>query len=241
MSSFAQRSTEAEAMDDPQLAEKALREVLQDITRVNRLLNGNRITIEAIALLVAENPQQLYTIVDVGCGDGSMLREVALFFRKRKLRARLIGIDLSEQGIALAREASHAFPEMEFLKKDILTIGPGELSCDILLCTLTMHHFRDGQISVFMDRFVQLSRLGVVVNDLKRSRTAYYLFKGFGLIFIKTKIGRSDGLISIKRGFRKEELVAFSKQLPQVAHTIRPKWAFRYLWLIRTKDYRNNI
>lgn len=228
-------------MDDPQLPEGLLREVLRDINRVNRLLNGNRITLKAMARLVAENPQSHYTIVDMGCGDGSILREVALFFRRKKLRVRLIGIDLSEKGIAIAREASLAFPEIEFLKRDILTIGPEELPCDILLCTLTMHHFSDGQIPIFMERFVQLSRLGVVVNDLKRSRTAYYLFKGFGLIFIKTKIGRSDGLISIKSGFRKEELLVFSKLLPQATHTVRPKWAFRYLWFIRTKDPQNRI
>ncbi|MEH6681139.1 MAG: methyltransferase domain-containing protein [Sediminicola sp.] len=229
------RNTDPETMDDPQLPEPVLRKVLMDITRVNRLLNGNRITLRAILRLVRENPQREYTIVDMGCGDGYMLRAVADLFRKKGIPVRLMGIDLSAKGIALARKASLSYPQIEYMVRNILNIALGELKCDILLCTLTMHHFSDSEIPVFMERFIQLSTIGVVVNDLQRSWTAYYLFKFFSLIFIKTDIGRSDGLISIKSGFLKKELQAFSELFPTVHHTIRYKWAFRYLWLIRIK------
>ena len=43
-----------------------------------------------------------------------------------------------------------------------------------------------------------------------------------------------DGLISILRGFKREELESFSNIL-QVKPQIKWKWAFRYQWIIQNK------
>lgn len=228
------RNTDPELMDDPNIPEAVLRKVLKDISRVNRLLNGNRITVKALDQLINETPREKYTIVDMGCGDGQMLREVANYYRKKDIHVQLIGIDLSKKGIQIAQERSMEYPEIQFLRQDILTIRAEALQCDILLCTLTMHHFSNAEIPIFLDQFVKLANIGIVINDLQRSRVAYYLFKLFSIIFIKTDIGRSDGLTSIKSGFKKNELVAFSKLIPDAYHSVQYKWAFRYLWLITT-------
>jgi hypothetical protein len=73
-----------------------------------------------------------------------------------------------------------------------------------------------------------------VINDLHRSKVSFFLFKLFSLIFIKTPIAKHDGLVSIKSAFTKLDLVTFSIDMPHVEHDIRWKWAFRYLWIIRT-------
>ncbi len=234
MINFTHRNTDPELMDNPNVPEAVLRRVLEDISRVNRLLNGNRITVRAVDQLIKETPREKYTIVDMGCGDGQMLREVADFYRNKDFELRLIGIDLSEKGIQIARELSREYPEILFLRQDILQLKAEELQCDILLCTLTMHHFSNTEIPIFLDQFVKLSNLGIVINDLQRSKMAYYLFKLFSIIFIKTDIGRLDGLTSIKSGFKKNDLITFSKAIPNVYHSVQYKWAFRYLWLIRT-------
>ena len=121
------------------------------------------------------------------------------------------------------------------LQRDILQLAPEDLHGDIVLCTLTMHHFFDENIPVFLDRFVKLARIGVVINDLQRSPLAYYLFRGFSAIFIRTKIAKHDGLISIKSGFTKAELERFAENLPSVDHDIKWKWAFRYAWVMHTR------
>ncbi|MET6990680.1 methyltransferase domain-containing protein [Sediminicola arcticus] len=228
------RNTDPEMMDDPNVSQAVLMEVLEDISRVNKLLNGNRITVRAICQLIKETTQEKYTIVDMGCGDGQILREIADFYRKKDIQVHLIGIDLSEKGIQIAKERSKEYPEIQFLRQDILKIKAEALQCDILLCTLTMHHFSNTEIPIFLDQFVKLAKIGVVINDLQRSRLAFYLFKLFSIIFIKTDIGRSDGLTSIKSGFKKDELLGFSIAIPSVYHSVQYRWAFRYLWLIRT-------
>ena len=131
----------------------------------------------------------------------------------------------------MARELSTQFPEISFLKQNILELEPSELECDILLCSLTMHHFRNQQIPVFLDKFAQLSNIAVLINDLHRSRPAYYLFKFSRSIFLRTKVARHDGLVSIKSGFSRAELEQFSRTLPQINHSIQWKWGFRYIWV----------
>jgi len=235
MLDFSTRNRDSELMDDPLVEDKVLKKVLEDINRTNRLLSGNHVTLGSMAKLVTDYPQESYTILDVGCGDGTMLRKLVLWARKRGIKMECIGIDLSAKGLTIAKEMSEHFPEIRYLKQDILKLDPANLHCDILLCTLTMHHFLNHQIPVFLEKFGKLAHIAVVINDLQRSVLAYYLFKVFSLIFVRTAIAKHDGLISIQSGFTKSELIAFSRNLPLITHDIKWKWAFRYVWVMRTK------
>ncbi len=232
---YKRRSCTRELMDDPYLDTLSLQRVYADINRVNTVLQGFSLSLKAIEKIMGENPQDSYTIIDVGCGDGSMLGKVASFYRDKPVSLDLIGVDLNSRSIALAQENFKEYPNIRFLELDILAPEAKELQCDILLCTLTLHHFDSNEIPIFLNQFVKLCRLGIVINDLHRSKLSYYLFQLFSLIFIKTKIAKHDGLVSIKSAFTKLDLITFSVGLPHVEHDICWRWAFRYLWIIRTK------
>ncbi|SMG26232.1 methyltransferase domain-containing protein [Arenibacter troitsensis] len=232
---FKRRSCRRELMDDPLLDTLLLQKVYTDINRVNTVLHGFSLTLRAIEKIIEENPQNSYTIMDMGCGDGAMLAKVAAHYKNKPLHLDLIGVDLNSKSIALAKENAKEYSNIRFLELDILGPEAKNLQCDILLCTLTMHHFDSYEIPIFLDRFVKLSRLGIVINDLQRSKVSYYLFQLFSLIFIKTKIAKHDGLVSIKSAFTKLDLEAFSINLPHVEHDICWRWAFRYLWVMRIK------
>lgn len=227
------RSNEQELMDDPKLSSALLAEALQDISRANRLLGGNSITLNATyQLILQERKQKHFTIVDVGCGDGTQLRELAIFLRKKKISFSLIGVDINEKSLEIGRSMSTSFPEISFRNHDILQMTKEDIDCDIILTTLTLHHFTDQEILVFLQQFYKLCSIGIVINDLQRSRLAYVLFKIFSLFLIKGPVAKNDGLVSIQRGFKKIELHTFSKKLAFSRSTITWKWAFRYLWVI---------
>lgn len=229
------RSTEKELMDDPDIPEIDLRNALIDISKSNKILGGNTITFKAIEKLIQENPSKnKWTLVDVGCGDGEMLRLIADYFKNQDIHLQLIGVDLSSQSITMGAELSKEYPEITLLEKDILTIDSEMFDCDILICTLTLHHFKDQEILTFMKQFVKLAQVAVIINDLHRSKIAYLLFRLFSRIFIKSHVAKNDGLVSIASGFRKQELKIFAQQLKLKHSEITWKWAFRYLWLIKT-------
>ncbi len=230
------RSTEKEIMDDPSVEETDLKIALSDISRVNKMLGGNNITIRAVHKLIrATNPiKEEYTIIDLGCGDGEMLRAIAKSFRSKKENVKLIGVDLNEKSLSYAKKLSTSYPEITFSKLDLLEIERSELTCDIVICTLTLHHLKCEEIKRVMNKSIELATIGVVINDLHRSRVAYYLFKLFSLFFIRGHIAKNDGLISIKRGFKKQELKMYAEELRLKKYKIDWQWAFRYRWIVET-------
>jgi len=229
---FTKRSRVEEHMDNPNLDKESYKKAYLDINRCNTLLGGTTITLKAIRNFIHLCPKKSYTIYDMGCGDGHMLRKIAETFENKGFSLKLIGIDLREDVIAIAQENSSRYPNITFLKADIMDLQKVE-PCDILLCTLTMHHFEEKDIEKFATRFGELAKIGVIINDLQRSKLAYFLFKLFSLFFIKTQIAKEDGLISISKSFRKQELHQLAQSVSGLKHTIQWKWAFRYLWTMK--------
>ena len=226
---FKERSMDEELMDDLQLDQGTITAVLEDINRVNKVLGGNRITLKAVDRLIGKFPKKEYSILDVGCGDGSMLRQVALHTKRKGIKTNLVGIDFNGKSIALARQKNSDIENITFIKGDLFELME-EAQYDLLLCTLTLHHFRDEDIERFIRKFSKLARLGVIVNDLDRNRIAWTLFNLYSFLFMKTGIAKKDGLISIKSGFTKKELLAYATKLPGMEHQVSWRWAFRYEW-----------
>ncbi|MEH6762631.1 MAG: methyltransferase domain-containing protein [Maribacter arcticus] len=214
---------------------KELYTILQDINKVNRLLGGYSITLSAVFKLLALEDKESYTILDMGCAEGTMLRKLALEARKRNIHLKLIGVDLNKQGLELATYYSTEYPEITYLEADILTADFSPYNIDVVMTTLTLHHFTDEGVVQFVNQFNSLASLGVVINDLERNPIAYYLFKAFSFFFIRTEIAKKDGLLSIRRAFKKKDLMRYAAQVKNASHQIEWKWAFRYVWVLKKK------
>jgi 2-polyprenyl-3-methyl-5-hydroxy-6-metoxy-1,4-benzoquinol methylase len=131
-----------------------------------------------------------------------------------------------------AKELSNTFQNISYRCEDIFDNSFNQVKCDIFLCTLTLHHFKDNEILKLLHVLYKNANIGIVINDLQRSSLAYRLFQLLCFIFRLNTMSREDGLTSILRGFKKEELIFFSKQLNFKKNSIRWKWAFRYQWII---------
>ncbi|NJW53371.1 methyltransferase domain-containing protein [Salinimicrobium oceani] len=227
------RSNKKEIMDDLEMQGEELEKTLLDLDKVNKWLGGNAITLDGVnKLLNSCCYSRPIKIIDVGCGNGTILKEVAELGRKRGDRFQLLGIDANANAMKIARKNLSAYPEVEFRAMDVFSDEFKTLDADIILCTLTLHHFSNEQIEILMRRFATMARLGIVINDLQRSRIAYYLFKLFCLVFNIREINREDGLTSILRSFKKEELKKFGSRLKVSRQEINSKWAFRYQWIL---------
>ena len=241
MKAFKLRSTEPELMDDIQIDPVMLHKVLKDISMANQLLGGNRITEQKVLQILKETRLKEPTITDIGCGDGTMLRRLANRLRKQGIKTKFVGLDLNESAITLARKHSEMFPEITYICGDFLKKDAKQLMSDIVLCTLTLHHIPSPRISQFLSRLAGISRKAVIVNDLHRSPWAYYLFKLFSVIFMKTDIAKHDGLVSIKRGFKRKEILQFTNDITGYNKEIQWRWAFRYLLTLRPlKNFHTN-
>lgn len=227
------RTQETEIMDDFSLQGRELRATLDEIARINQLLGGNKVTLNGVKKIVKKvNTSKPIVIADIGCGNGDMLRMLASYGLKNNLNFKLIGIDANAFTINYAKTLSNEYSNMEYLCLDIFSEDFSTLQYDIVLCTLTLHHFTNEQLLNIITIFNNNANMGVVINDLQRSKLAYKLFKIICMLFSLSKMSREDGLISILRGFKKKELEEFSKKLNLKNYTINWKWAFRYQWII---------
>ncbi|MCM8570095.1 methyltransferase domain-containing protein [Gramella jeungdoensis] len=227
------RTDQIEIMDDFELKGSELRKTLRDLEKINSWLGGNKITRKGIEKLLHNHTKgRIVKIADIGCGNGAMMRKLAIWGRKKGYSFEFVGIDANSHTIQIAEELSKYYPEISFLSLNILSDEFQKMEFDIILCTLTLHHFRDKEIISLVKQFHAQSRLGVVINDLHRSKIAYFLFQAFCSVFVNNEIARKDGLVSILRGFKKREIEKFSGHIPASDHHIKWKWAFRYQWII---------
>jgi len=151
---------------------------------------------------------------------------------ENNLNFSLIGIDANNFTINHAQNLSNNYSNISYRCEDVFDKDFAALKYDIVLCTLTLHHFKEDEILRLMTIFNTNSRIGIVINDLQRSAVAYRLFQVLCFVFRLNAMSREDGLVSILRGFKKKELVYFSKKLNLTNYKIQWKWAFRYQWII---------
>ena len=227
------RTDEPEIMDDFAMEGEILRDALDKIAKINQLLGGNKLTLEGVKdLLPADAKDREIVIVDIGCGNGDMLRTLAEFGLEKNIKFKLLGIDANKFTISHSIKLSENYKNISYSCQDIFDEEFREMKYDIVLCTLTLHHFKDDEIVDLLQTFYSNATIGIVINDLQRSAVAYRLFQALCFVFNLNDMSREDGLTSILRGFKKEELVKFSKKLNFTHYKIHWKWAFRYQWII---------
>ncbi|KLT64302.1 methyltransferase domain-containing protein [Pedobacter sp. BMA] len=228
------RSTAPEIMDDFAMEGEILTDALDKIAAINKLLGGNKVTLEGIRMLMSENKLTKLRITDVGCGNGAMLRMLADYARRHRLHFELKGIDANKCTIEHAVSCSLNYPDIHYQCSDIFDETAGEEDCDILLFTLTLHHFSDSEIIALLKNLSKRVSVGIVVNDLERSGIAYRLFTALSFVFRLNHMSREDGLVSILRGFKKADLERYAAAV-HLSSSIGWRWAFRYLWVIETR------
>lgn len=231
---FKDRFVGREVMDNFELGGEKLEETLYDLDRVNSWLGGDQVSLGGVKRIIGKTSiGRTISIADVGCGNGHMLREISRWGKKEGIKFELMGIDANPNAVSIAERLSKDYKEISYRVLNIFSPQFREMKFDVILCTLTLHHFRDEQIPEVLRDFLKMSRVGVVINDLQRSKTAYRLFSLFCAAFVSNPIAREDGLISIRRGFKRSDLHKYSTDLPVESEEITWKWAFRYRWILK--------
>ncbi len=233
-----QRTHKEELMDDFSIGGDLLRDTLDKLEKINRWLGGNKVTVNGLKALLKNHPkEEEITIVDIGCGHGDILRDVAKFGRKEGYKFKLIGVDANPTAIDYANELSVEYPELSFKTQDIFSEDFKSETFHVVIATLFLHHFKEEQLVSFLKNTIKQTQIGIVVNDLHRHTLAYYLFLLLS-VFISNKMIIEDGLTSVLRGFKRKDLEMISKTLRQaqcdnLKYSITWKWAFRFLWIIK--------
>ena len=95
------RAAQDELMDDPALDAATYTDVLHDLAQVNTITLARRPTLDFLRRAVGG--RKSFRCLDVGFGDGDMLRAIRSWADRRGIEAELIGVDLNSRSVAAAR------------------------------------------------------------------------------------------------------------------------------------------
>jgi 2-polyprenyl-3-methyl-5-hydroxy-6-metoxy-1,4-benzoquinol methylase len=233
---FASRSGQLEMMDDLNCTGIQVDQTLRELEIINRLLGGNRITLDGVnELLKGHKPEEnIIEIADLGCGGGDMLKVLARWGRRAGIKLRLVGIDANPGIIDYARKNSLEYPEIDYQVLDIFSPRFRQREFDIITCTLFTHHFTSDQLVPLFRDFGTQSRIGVVINDLHRHWFAYWSIKLLTSFFSTSAMIKNDAPISVLRGFNRQELQQILSDSSIYHYQLVWRWAFRWQIILRS-------
>jgi SAM-dependent methyltransferase len=187
---------------------------LGDLRFVNRWLGARR------GLLAAVRPHLSGggRLLDVGCGSA----DLPVFLRSR-LPGSIVAVGLDIKPLHL-REAP---PTVHRVVADVRALPFPDRSFDVVTASLFLHHFDTPELPPLLARLYSLSRRVLVVNDLRRALVPFLFGRAFFPLLFRSPVSVVDGLVSIRRGFRAEELRAAFARAGIEGVTIRRRFPYR--------------
>ncbi|MFD1787426.1 methyltransferase domain-containing protein [Sphingomonas floccifaciens] len=198
---LAVRSHAEERMDAPDLPAADYAAVLGDLAQVNAVTLAARPTL-AFLDEVSRGATSL-RILDVGYGDGDMLRRIARWGKRREIMVDLVGIDLNPSSAPAARAHTPGELTVDYRTGDYAGLA-GE-GWDVILSSLVAHHMTHDQLLAFLRFMEAQAARGWLVNDLHRHHVAYAAWPWLARAFRWHPIVRHDGHLSIARSYRPAE------------------------------------
>ncbi len=196
------RALTEEQMDAEDLDPATYARVLKDLAQVNTVTLARRPTLAFLNRVVARSSSPL-RILDVGFGDGDMLRRIARWAKARGQAVDLVGIDLNPRSAVTARTHTSASLPITYRTGDYADLS--DEPWDVILSSLVAHHMTQEQLVTFLRFMDSQAQRGWFINDLHRHGFAYCGYPLLARIAGWHRIVREDGTLSIARSYRPQE------------------------------------
>lgn len=216
-------------MDDPSLSAAEHVAALQGLARVHRLTGTAARLWRPIKQLLHAQPTRQLSVMDVGCGDGLMLRKLARRATAEGLSLRLIGCDFSSRALELCQRGANSEKLSIELHQVDVTNAPLPHTADVIINSLFLHHFSEAQVKIILQQFRGHAQRLVVIEDLLRTRLGYGLcWLGVHLL-TRSRVVHVDGLLSVRAAFSMAEMQTLLHQADMSTAKLYPHWPERLM------------
>jgi len=203
---LAVRDRRPELMDDVGLEADRHVRALHALRRVNRIsFAAARVWREVRRVQAALG--RPVRVLDIACGGGDVLADVARRARRAGVAVELHGCDMSAVAIAEARRLGAVEDALDYFELDVMCDELPQ-GYDLLTTSLFLHHLtRDGAVDL-LRRMGAATGSALLVQDLRRTRLGFVL-AWIGLhTLTRSDVARSDGLVSVRGAFTLPEVAA---------------------------------
>ena len=181
-----------------------VRRSLGDIRRINTYLGGAKPACDAVWKLLGD--RQSATVLDIGTGNADILLRLQKQAKSRGVKLNLVGLDVNERHLQIAREETAHCAEISLLGADAFALPLPDQSVDIVISTLFLHHFRMGQIQDLLREFSRVARVGWTMHDQVRDALPLWFFRVARPVLATSYLTRYDAVASIYRAYTPAEM-----------------------------------
>lgn len=194
---------EPELMDRPQPVSAELERDLENLRQLNHYFGSYALIQRFMRRWI--QPGDQIRIVDLATGSGDIPRLIVDHARSIGAKVKIDALDQQAATLEIARTLSADYPEIAFVQADILKWEPSE-PYDIVLNSLALHHFSEGDAVRLLRHCRDLSRKFVLVSDLRRGLLATVGVHLLTALIFREPMTREDGRTSAARAFSFDEL-----------------------------------
>lgn len=185
------------------------RRTIRQFRLINYLFSASsRLLRKHFFTVMEQDPDRIYTLLDVGAGGCDIAIRAAREARQRGLKLNITALDNDKRTLPIASQAILEYPEIRIVEGNALEISRLG-TFDFVFSNHLLHHLAWDDIKLFLNSAIAGTRLAFVMNDLKRSNWAYLGFSIFSGVLNWGSYHFHDGRLSIRRGFLPEELRDF--------------------------------
>ena len=229
----------AELLDGPLDDPGVLAGNLRDLRRANAVLGGvtlSRKALDALAGRAADAGAEI-SVLDVGTGAADIPLAMLDDWQRRGRRLSVTAVDSRLEVVDVARRNDPRIAASARLTLDVAdgrTLPYPDASFDVAHASLVLHHLEPVDIIAFIHELDRVSRRGIIVNDLARSRLTLLGAWLLGHVATLNAYSRHDAPLSARRAYTLAEghsLIA-AAGLRSVAEFVGP---FRHRWAIAAR------
>jgi SAM-dependent methyltransferase len=191
-----------ELLDDLGAPPELVRASLRDIALANRWFGGIAAARYGLARLLHGAVPGHLVLLDIGTGSGDLPRALAAWLARRGVGVACVGL---ERHPVAARVAARD-GALVVARGDGLALPLRDRAVDVTLLSQVAHHHPPEIVARLAVEATRVSRIGVVIADLRPARGAALGFRVASRVLGFDRTTRADGVISLRRGFRSEAL-----------------------------------
>lgn len=229
MPDLSYRTNTLEIMDDFDLPSAEITPVLEGLSKMNALFGGHKSIIKLLKNFAVSNN---YTVSDWGCGGGDTLIAIAKWAKGQQIDLNLNGVDAATAAVNYARHQASGYSNISITQADVIDEAYLIKPADVIICSLFTHHFDDERWVVLIQNMHASAQKGIIITDLHRHWLLYHAIVFITHVFTRNTMAQNDGPLSVKRGFKRHELLALLKKAQIDNFKLTWRWPFRWELII---------
>ena len=207
------RNLKPELLDLDEAPFEEVQDSLRDVRCVNKYLSGYKLLLFHVkSFLEKQSLGVEFSILDLATGSADQPIALVKMMRRLGIKVRIVALDINSKMLNYAQGETKDYPEISLIQGDIHAPPFGKNSFDLVVNSLSLHHFSRNEAVNILRLADSIGRLGFVINDLHRSRVAYVSIYILTRLLTKNRLTRYDAPVSVMNAFTPSEMSEMAKE-----------------------------